>query len=233
MPQGDERMEEERNEFRRPRESRQGGDPNDTKRVIAGVLAGLIVVSAVLLGLYLWIGRGGQANKATKAQPASQSSETVPSSEAPSSEAVSSEAPSESASAEPSAEPSTEAPTEKVTEAPTEASTAPSTAPTEPPATRHEEVIINPVLTGETVEEQGVVFDLCEPQQVTAKGHVNLRTYPGVRDDADIAGTLYHGEWATRVGIGRNGWARLEWNGQIVYCVGNYITTDPDYSIEE
>ena len=53
---------EERNEFRESRIShRQNSDPNDSKRVIAGVLAGLIVVSAALLGLYLWIGRGSRS----------------------------------------------------------------------------------------------------------------------------------------------------------------------------
>ena len=65
---------EERNEFRESRIShRQNSDPNDSKRVIAGVLAGLIVVSAALLGLYLWIGRGSNADKATRPQAASQS----------------------------------------------------------------------------------------------------------------------------------------------------------------
>lgn len=62
-------------------------------------------------------------------------------------------------------------------------------------------------------------------QQVTAKDVVNLRLLPSVEhEDADIAAKLKNGEIATCVGISDNGWAKLEYRGQIYYAVFSYLT---------
>ena len=64
-------------------------------------------------------------------------------------------------------------------------------------------------------------------EQVTAKELANLRTLPSVeREDSQIVGQLKKGETAQRVGTSDNGWSKLEWNGQTVYAVSNYLTTD-------
>ena len=70
--------------------------------------------------------------------------------------------------------------------------------------------------------EAGVKFkDVNE--QVTAKEFTNLRLVPSSEDENTIAAVLYHGDIAIRTGIGENGWSRLEYNGQILYAVTNYL----------
>ncbi len=62
-------------------------------------------------------------------------------------------------------------------------------------------------------------------EQVTAKSETNLRTLPSVTD-SEVVYTLKNGEYLTRTGISSNGWSRLEYNGQTVYAVSSYLTTD-------
>ena len=64
-------------------------------------------------------------------------------------------------------------------------------------------------------------------EEVTAKEVVNLRKGPTTK--SDIIATLDHGETATRIGIGKNGWSKLQYNGQIVYAITSYLTTDFSY----
>lgn len=62
-------------------------------------------------------------------------------------------------------------------------------------------------------------------QQVTAKDTVNLRLLPSVEHEgAEIAGQLKNGDIATCVGISDNGWAKLEYRGNIYYAVSSYLT---------
>ena len=67
-----------------------------------------------------------------------------------------------------------------------------------------------------------------EPMQdrVTAKVEVNLRSLPSVEDPrCVVVATLKNGEIVTRTGINRDvGWSRVEYQGQILYCVSNYLT---------
>ena len=62
--------------------------------------------------------------------------------------------------------------------------------------------------------------------KVTAKVEVNLRSLPSVEDpNCIIVATLYHGDVANRTGINKDvGWSRVEYNGQILYCVSSYLT---------
>lgn len=60
---------------------------------------------------------------------------------------------------------------------------------------------------------------------VTAKEVVNLRSKPSVTDaDSIVVATLYAGTNAVRTGINNEyGWSRVEYNGQVLYCVSSYI----------
>ncbi len=65
-------------------------------------------------------------------------------------------------------------------------------------------------------------------ESVTAKIEVNLRTLPSVTNpDAAVSATLKYGEWITRTGISDNGWSRVEYNGQTLYCISSYLSTAP------
>lgn len=61
---------------------------------------------------------------------------------------------------------------------------------------------------------------------VTAKIEVNLRTIPSVTNpDAVVAAVLTNGENVTRTGINEEfGWSRVEYNGQVLYCISSYLT---------
>lgn len=76
--------------------------------------------------------------------------------------------------------------------------------------------------------EVGVTFTAVE-EQVTAKDEVNLRSTMEQETDANVVASLKNGETATRTGVGNNGWSRVIYNGQTLYCVSNYLTTDLSY----
>ncbi len=61
-------------------------------------------------------------------------------------------------------------------------------------------------------------------EQVTAKEVVNLRKGPSTK--YDIVGTLKNGEFLTRTGSSSSGWSRLLYNGEIVYAISSYLTTE-------
>lgn len=62
-------------------------------------------------------------------------------------------------------------------------------------------------------------------EQVTAKEVVNLRTVPSVEsEDSEVVAQLVSGEVITRTGINHDlGWSRVEYNGQILYCISSYL----------
>ncbi len=61
-------------------------------------------------------------------------------------------------------------------------------------------------------------------EQVTAKEVTNLRVSPTTK--SDIVVTLKNGEFVTRTGVGTKGWSRLDYNGQTVYAITSYLTTE-------
>lgn len=75
--------------------------------------------------------------------------------------------------------------------------------------------------------EVGIIFTEVN-ETVTAKQETNLRSQPSTLDDGTIVGKLVHGDVATRTGIGHNGWSRVIYNGQTLYAVSSYLTTDMD-----
>lgn len=65
---------------------------------------------------------------------------------------------------------------------------------------------------------------------VTAKDITNLRTMPSTLDETNVVAQLMNGEGIIRTGINETyGWSRLDYNGQTVYAVSNYLTTDLTY----
>ncbi|WP_155951063.1 GH25 family lysozyme [Pseudobutyrivibrio sp. MD2005] len=62
-------------------------------------------------------------------------------------------------------------------------------------------------------------------ETITAKELVNLRSKPSVTDeDSQVVATLSAGETAVRTGVNNDyGWSRVEYNGQVLYCVSSYI----------
>ncbi len=77
--------------------------------------------------------------------------------------------------------------------------------------------------TTSTGEVKTVFTDTNE--QVTPKIEVNLRLLPSVTDaGATVVATVKNGEVLTRTGINvEQGWSRVEYNGQTLYCVSSYL----------
>lgn len=73
-----------------------------------------------------------------------------------------------------------------------------------------------------TVTEHGMEFTLVTVN-VTAKEEVNLRDKP-TTDGSNVVYTLKNGEYITKTGVcAQSGWARLEYNGQTVYCIDSFL----------
>jgi len=69
-------------------------------------------------------------------------------------------------------------------------------------------------------------------EKVTAKNATNLRTAPSTTN-SDVVYTLKNGETVQRIGVHTNGWSKLLYNGQVVYAVSSYLTTEiPDTTAE-
>lgn len=66
-------------------------------------------------------------------------------------------------------------------------------------------------------------------EEVTAKDATNLRNIPSQGSDSTVVYTLQNGEKLARTGVSDSGWSRLDYNGQTVYAVSSYLTTDLSY----
>lgn len=71
-------------------------------------------------------------------------------------------------------------------------------------------------------------------ETVTAKNETNLRSEPYTGDTGNVVGQLKNGETLPRTGRNDStGWSRLTYNGQTVYAVSAYLTTDLSYKTPE
>lgn len=70
-------------------------------------------------------------------------------------------------------------------------------------------------------------------ETVTAKDSTNLRNIPSQGEDSTVVYTLQNGETATRTGVSSSGWSRISYNGQTLYAVSSYLTTDLGYQTPE
>lgn len=127
---------------------------------------------------------------------------------------------------------------ETVTEPETTATPEPTAAPT---ATTETTATPTPAATP---ENRPVVADTPAPapvsdgsmtfievnDTVTAKDVSNLRSTPSTSEEGNVVGQLKNGETLTRTGRNDDtGWSRLNYNGQTVYAVSAYLTTDTSY----
>lgn len=83
--------------------------------------------------------------------------------------------------------------------------------------------------SGETEsEETDVITTKFEEtdELVTAKDAVNLRTLPSVTNpNSIVVAQIKNGDIVRRTGINKEyGWSRVEYNGQVLYCVSSYLT---------
>lgn len=121
--------------------------------------------------------------------------------------------------------------TPEPTAAPTETPQATPEAtvqPTEAPAATE---IPNANSAGNALAEGNAMTFGDVNETVTAKDVINLRSTPYTGDEGNVVGQLKNGE--TLVRTGRNdstGWSRLDYNGQTVYAVSAYLTTDLAYT---
>ena len=78
----------------------------------------------------------------------------------------------------------------------------------------------------EKPEDDGIKtkFSDCQ-EQVTPKIEINLRSIPSVTNpNSVVVATLRAGEVFVRTGINTElGWSRVEYNGQVLYCVSSYL----------
>ncbi|MBS6395950.1 MAG: glycoside hydrolase family 25 [Clostridiales bacterium] len=77
--------------------------------------------------------------------------------------------------------------------------------------------------------EVGVTFEEVN-EQVTSKDVTNLRSTMEQGSDENVVEKLRNGDTAVRTGKGNNGWSRVEYNGQTLYAVSSYLTTDLSYT---
>lgn len=82
----------------------------------------------------------------------------------------------------------------------------------------------NPAEIVEANPEVGLNFTEVD-ELVTAKDETNLRNLP-TTEGSQVVCKLLNGETVQRTGIGSNGWDRVIYNGQRLYAVHNFLTTD-------
>lgn len=82
----------------------------------------------------------------------------------------------------------------------------------------------NPAQIVEANPEVGMNFTEVD-ETVTAKDATNLRNLP-TTEGSTVVHQLQNGETAQRTGIGSNGWDRVIYNGQRLYAVHSFLTTD-------
>ena len=82
----------------------------------------------------------------------------------------------------------------------------------------------------EPVQGTGTMEFRAVEESVTPKDVVNLRSVPTTGDDGNIVIQAENGEVLKRVGLnGDTGWSKIEYNGETVYAVTQYLTTDLNY----
>lgn len=125
---------------------------------------------------------------------------------------------------EPSPEPTT---TPKPTATPEVTATPHSSATGEPnqvSGATESAAVKEPVSGNETMTFTAV------QETVTAKDVINLRFLPSTADAENIVTQAQNGEVLSRTGINNDtGWSRIDYNGQTLYAVSQYLTTDLTY----
>lgn len=205
-------------------------DQSSIRQVVLAVLLGiLILANIVLVVLYFALGDDVLSGKGTAESTAPVTSSEAEQETQPGSEAESeTETVAASSEVAQSSEASSVAASSSAAETKAESSAAASSE-AQSSAAASSSAANTTTQTSNTQEAFGVVFDMIEPVSVTAKIHTNIRSYPGIRSDDDLLGAIDHGEWVTKIGVGRNGWSMVEYNGTVGYAVDSYLTTDANW----
>ena len=116
------------------------------------------------------------------------------------------------------------------TSEPTPTATPEPTAEPTPATTPENRPVVVDTPASAPVSDGSMTFtDVSET--VTAKDVSNLRSTPSTSDEGNVVGQLKNGETLTRTGRNDDtGWSRLNYNGQTVYAVSAYLTTDLSYT---
>lgn len=81
----------------------------------------------------------------------------------------------------------------------------------------------------QNIENGTMTFAECQ-DTVMPKEVINLRSAPSTAQADNIVTQAANGELLTRTGINTDtGWSRVEYNGQTLYAVSSYLTTDLSY----
>lgn len=85
--------------------------------------------------------------------------------------------------------------------------------------------------SGPEVESESGTMSFAECQDtVTPKEVINLRSAPNTAQADNIVTQAANGQFLTRTGINDDtGWSRVEYNGQTLYAVSSYLTSDLSY----
>lgn len=198
---------------------------------MAAIFAGLVVLAAIICAV-LWHFTHLESRDAAEQDSASvvQSGAAISTDLPPTATATPTPTPTVSptptATATPTVSPTptvtaTPTPTPIVSPTPT-ATTVPT--PTVSPVTQTEPPVQDPV-SGTTA----MVFTLIN-DSVTPKDVVNLRSEPSTLNTDNIIAQAENGDILERTGINEDtGWTRIDYNGQTVYAVTQYLTTDLSY----
>lgn len=177
------------------------------------VFAGLVVLAAIICAvLWFFTHRGGGEDSDTAATdpPGMTAESPVIESEAPE-EQPSEPLATEETDTDPTASPETSESPEPTTDMAVDSTPEPD----EPPEPQDGDAS----MTFEAVQ-----------QSVTPKDVVNLRSVPSTADADTVVAQARNGEVLSRIGINSNtGWSQIDYNGQTLYAVTQYLTTDLTY----
>lgn len=192
--------------------------------VMAAIMAGLIVLAAIICAI-LW--HFTHLDKEEDEPPL----RTVASEELPGKEPEDSSLPGDVASSQPSMPETTPLPeTASPTPLPTVTPVPPATsAPAVPqttvsPGAQASTAVQEPV-SGTTAMEFTQLED-----EMTPKDVINLRSEPSTLNADNIVTQAQNGEILNRTGVNEStGWSRIDYGGETLYAVSQYLTTDLTY----
>ena len=138
--------------------------------------------------------------------------------------------------AQTSGEQETQTPIEEQTPAPTTEAEPTATPEPEQTPTATQSPVANVTASPEKTDPKepsngdvSMSFDQVQ-ESVTPKDLVNLRSVPSTADENTIVLQASNGEVLTRTGINPDmGWSRIDYNGQTLYAVTQFLTTDLSY----
>ena len=211
---------------------------------VTAILALLVLValSAIICAVLWNVTHSGRGKDHTERIPAKQTEEAEPGGEpAPGAVPEESGEPASGASPEESGEPASGASSEESGEPAPGASPEESGEPAPGAAPEESGEPAPGAAPGESGEpepgdsasgaagQEAMVFAECA-ETVTPKEVINLRSVPSTGQADTIVAQARNGEILTRTGInGDTGWSRVEYNGQVLYAVSNYLTVDLAY----